>query len=116
MQSSLGLMLLELGSSLQVRSFDITDFEIFYIKISVLPFMGMIAKPIAGWIADNFSKQKLVFLISILLTGFGYFALQLVSGLDPDNSSVLLCSNPQSILKVLQVPDLPFDHPLDLQV
>ena len=62
--------------------------------------MGMIAKPIAGWIADYFSKQKAVFLISIILTGVGYFSLQLVSRLEADNSSQLLCSNPQSILKV----------------
>ena len=66
----------------------------------VLPFMGMIAKPIAGWIADHFSKQKSVFLVSIVLTGVGYFGLQLVSSLEADNSSQLLCSNPQSILKV----------------
>lgn len=67
---------------------------------AVLPFMGMIAKPIAGWIADHFSKQKSVFLVSIVLTGVGYFGLQLVSSLEADNSSQLLCSNPQSILKI----------------
>lgn len=86
---------------------------------AVLPFMGMIAKPIAGWIADHFSKQKVVFLISIILTGIGYFCLQLVSKLEADNSSELLCSNPQSILKICRsreswselLPLLPKDCP-----
>jgi len=72
---------------------------------AVLPFMGMIARPIAGWIADYFSKQKAVFLISIILTGVGYFSLQLVSRLEADNSSQLLCSNPQSILKICRSKD-----------
>ena len=62
--------------------------------------MGMIAKPVAGWIADQFSKQKLVFIISIALTGIGYFVLQTVSNIEADNESQLLCSYPQSILKV----------------
>ena len=63
--------------------------------------MGMIAKPVAGWIADQFSKQKLVFIISIALTGIGYFVLQTVSNIEADNESQLLCSYPQSILKVV---------------
>ena len=81
--------------------------------------MGMIAKPIAGWIADHFSKPKSVFLISIIITGIGYFCLQLVSSLEADNSSQLLCSNPQSILKVVQTTELlsdPLLLPVDLQV
>jgi len=86
---------------------------------AVLPFMGMIAKPVAGWIADNFFQQKLVFLISIVLTGIGYFCLQLVSKLDTDNSSQLHCSNPMSILKICRtegalsslIPSLPRDCP-----
>jgi len=87
---------------------------------AVLPFMGMIARPIAGWIADHFSRQKAVFLISIILTGVGYFSLQVVPRLEADNTSKLLCSNPQSILKICRskeswselLPLLPKDCPV----
>ena len=68
-------------------------------NISVLPFMGMLAKPVAGWVADRFSLQKLVFLFGLLLTGAGYSCLMLVPSLVPDNTSVLDCSSPLSIMK-----------------
>jgi len=67
---------------------------------AVLPFIGMLAKPVAGWIADRFSKHKSVFIFGILLTGAGYFALQFVPEIVPDLSSHVDCSSPFSILKV----------------
>jgi MFS family permease len=36
---------------------------------AVLPFMGMLAKPLAGWLADRFSLQKTIFMASIVLSG-----------------------------------------------
>jgi nitrate/nitrite transporter NarK len=36
---------------------------------AVLPFMGMLAKPLAGWLADRLHLQKTVFMASILLSG-----------------------------------------------
>ena len=62
--------------------------------------MGMLAKPVAGWVADRFSLQKFVFLFGLFLTGAGYSSLMLVPSLVPDNSSLLDCSSPLSILKV----------------
>ena len=62
--------------------------------------MGMLAKPVAGWVADRFSLQKFVFLFGLFLTGAGYSCLMLVPSLVPDNTSVLDCSSPLSILKV----------------
>jgi nitrate/nitrite transporter NarK len=38
---------------------------------AVLPFMGMLAKPLAGWLADRFSLQKTIFMASIVLSGTG---------------------------------------------
>jgi len=78
---------------------------------AVLPFTGMIAKPVAGWIADHFSRQKLVFIISIAFTGIGYFFLQTVSNIEADNESQLLCSYPQSILKVVCTYSLLISYP-----
>jgi hypothetical protein len=39
---------------------------------AVLPFMGMLAKPLAGWLADRFSLQKTIFMASIVLSGTRY--------------------------------------------
>jgi nitrate/nitrite transporter NarK len=36
---------------------------------AVLPFMGMLAKPLAGWLADRFNLQKTIFMASIVLSG-----------------------------------------------
>ena len=62
--------------------------------------MGMLAKPVAGWVADRFSLQRFVFLFGLFLTGASYSCLMLVPSLVPDNSSLLDCSTPLSILKV----------------
>ena len=35
----------------------------------VLPFGGVVAKPVAGWLADRLARQRLVFLLALLLTG-----------------------------------------------
>ena len=61
--------------------------------------MGMLAKPVAGWVADRFSLQKFVFLFGLFLTGAGYSCLMLVPSLVPDNTTTLDCSSPLSILK-----------------
>ena len=47
---------------------------------------------------SRFDKHKLVFLLSIFLTGAGYFCLQFIPGVDPDRSSHIHCSNPLSLL------------------
>ena len=62
--------------------------------------MGMLAKPVAGWVADKFSLQRFVFLFGLFLTGACYSCLMLVPSLVPDNSSLLDCSSPLSILKI----------------
>ena len=37
--------------------------------ITVLPFGGMVGKPIAGWLADCLGQQRIVFLLALLFTG-----------------------------------------------
>ena len=68
--------------------------------ISALPFMGMVAKPIAGLIADRFLMQKFIFLFGLFLTGAGYCCLMFVPEIVPDIPSQLHCSSPLSLLKV----------------
>jgi len=34
-----------------------------------LPFMGMLAKPLAGWLADRFHLLKTIFMASIAFSG-----------------------------------------------
>ena len=51
----------------------------------------------------RFSKHKAVFLTGLVLTGCGYFSLQLVPGVSPDLESSLDCSSPWSLLKVMMM-------------
>ena len=37
---------------------------------TVLPFGGMVGKPVAGWLADCLRQQRIVFLLALLLSGF----------------------------------------------
>ena len=90
-----------IGVGLIFAGRNISRFKTFHSNnISVLPFMGMLAKPVAGWVADRFSLQKFVFLFGLFLTGAGYSGLTLVPSIVPDNSSELYCSSPLSILKI----------------
>lgn len=70
------------------------------IVFGVLPFMGMLAKPTAGWIADRFGLERMVFYISIILTGIFYFALLLVNKIDSDTSATLQCTETTTVLKI----------------
>ena len=62
--------------------------------------MGMIAKPVAGMIADKFSLLRFIFLFGLFLTGLGYCSLMFVPNIVPDLTSQLDCSSPLSLLKV----------------
>jgi len=70
------------------------------IVFAVLPFMGMLAKPTAGWIADKFGIERLVFYTSIILTAVFYFGLLLVGNIKTDTTTTLQCSFPLSVLKI----------------
>jgi len=70
------------------------------VVFAVLPFMGMLAKPSAGWIADRFGAPKLVFMISMLLSGIFYFGLLFIGDVHNDTSSIYQCSKPYSVLKI----------------
>lgn len=48
------------------------------ILYTILPFVAMLAKPIGCACADRFSAHKLVLVLSLILTLFGYGALILV--------------------------------------
>ena len=43
----------------------------------MLPFSGMLVKPVAGWVADTFSLHRVVFLVCLAAMGVGYFRCQL---------------------------------------
>jgi len=70
------------------------------IIFAVLPFGGMVAKPVAGWLADRLARQRLVFLLALLLTGGFYFSIQLVSSIPGSFLATFHCSHPFSLLKV----------------
>lgn len=70
------------------------------IVFAVLPFGGMVGKPVAGWLADCLGQQRIVFLLALLLSGIFYFSIQLVSSINGDFVAVFECSQPQSLLKI----------------
>jgi len=82
--------------------FDAVGVGIIY---AVLPFAAMIAKPLAGWIADTYMIQKRVFLVNILLSAIFFFSLQAITEIEPDNQAVFQCSNPVSVLKICRTED-----------
>lgn len=82
--------------------FDAVGVGIIY---AVLPFAAMVAKPLAGWIADAYRIQKRVFLVTILLASIFLFSLQAITQITPDNSAVFHCTNPVSVLKVCRTED-----------
>lgn len=47
---------------------------------SVLPFIGLVAKPVAGALADRFQIGKLIFLLAIFLTGACFGGIGLIPG------------------------------------
>ena len=53
----------------------------------------------SDWPVLRFSWQKVVFLLSIGLTGLGYFLLLALPALRPDNSAKLWCSPARTTLK-----------------
>jgi len=70
------------------------------VVFAVLPFMGMLAKPGAGWIADRFGLDKAVFILSIIISGIFYFALLLVGDIQADTDTIFQCSSPISLVKI----------------
>jgi len=70
------------------------------IVFAVLPFGGMVGKPVAGWLADCLGQQRIVFLLALLLSGIFYFSIQLVSSINGDFTAVFECSQPRSLLKI----------------
>jgi len=70
------------------------------IVFAVLPFGGMVGKPVAGWLADCLGQQRIVFLLALLLSGLFYFSIQLVSSINGDFTAVFECSQPRSLLKI----------------
>jgi len=70
------------------------------IVFAVLPFGGMVGKPVAGWLADCLRQQRIVFLLALLLSGLFYFSIQLVSSINGDFTAVFECSQPRSLLKI----------------
>jgi len=70
------------------------------IVFAVLPFGGMVGKPVAGWLADCLGQQRIVFLLALLLSGLFYFSIQMVSSINGDFTAAFECSQPRSLLKI----------------
>ncbi|XP_059612922.1 major facilitator superfamily domain-containing protein 6 isoform X2 [Phlebotomus argentipes] len=59
---------------------------------TILPIMGMLAKPTFGAIADRFQRQKLLFLLFLILTAVSFFAIMFIPPIPADGSVDFHCS------------------------
>ncbi|EEB19281.1 hypothetical protein Phum_PHUM564870 [Pediculus humanus corporis] len=51
----------------------------------ILPFTGMLAKPLFGAIADRFKLHKFIFIFFQILTIIGFFSIHFLTGIEEDN-------------------------------
>ncbi|CAG9819274.1 unnamed protein product [Phaedon cochleariae] len=65
---------------------------------TILPISGMLAKPIFGMIADKFRCQKLLFLMSQLLTAAAFLAIFFVPKLEIERKGLFSCQNDTPII------------------
>jgi hypothetical protein len=58
---------------------------------TVLPFTGMLAKPIFGAIADRYHLQKILFLAFQIVTAISFFVIQFIPEIQTDHMATLDC-------------------------
>ena len=76
LQDSIKLIVAFKGKAEEV-AFLVNVFQYNVKCLAVLPFSGMLVKPVAGWVADTFSLHRAVFLVCLAAMGVGYFRCQL---------------------------------------
>ncbi|GAB0093197.1 major facilitator superfamily domain-containing protein 6-A [Sergentomyia squamirostris] len=59
---------------------------------TILPIMGMLAKPTFGVIADRFQRQKLLFLLFLILTAVGFFAIMFIPPISAESTVQFHCN------------------------
>ncbi|XP_055708633.1 major facilitator superfamily domain-containing protein 6 isoform X2 [Phlebotomus papatasi] len=59
---------------------------------TILPIVGMLAKPTFGAIADRFQRQKLLFLLFLILTAVSFFAIMFIPPIPADSSVEFHCN------------------------
>uniref|UniRef100_A0A1L8DEU6 Putative transporter n=2 Tax=Nyssomyia neivai TaxID=330878 RepID=A0A1L8DEU6_9DIPT len=59
---------------------------------TILPVVGMLAKPTFGAIADRFQRQKLLFILFLLLTAVAFFAIKFIPPIPADTSVEFHCN------------------------
>ncbi|XP_055690284.1 major facilitator superfamily domain-containing protein 6 isoform X2 [Lutzomyia longipalpis] len=78
---------------------------------TVLPIVGMLAKPTFGAIADRFQRQKLLFILFLILTAVSFFAIMFIPPIPADATVEFHCNGGATDLK-----HCPKDTPLDAKV
>jgi len=69
------------------------------IMYMILPFVGLIAKPLFGFISDKFRIGKLIFMLTIALTGVFFSAICFIPGKPTEALLNLDCSSNATLLK-----------------
>ncbi|XP_037908689.1 major facilitator superfamily domain-containing protein 6 isoform X2 [Hermetia illucens] len=60
---------------------------------TILPVVGLLAKPLFGLIADRFRQQKRLFLIFQILTAIAFFAILFIPSIPKSTSMAFHCNN-----------------------
>ncbi|KRT85405.1 membrane transporter, partial [Oryctes borbonicus] len=63
------------------------------VMYTVMPFMGMLAKPLFGAIADRYRCQKIIFLAFILVTAGAFLATFYSPTIEPERKIHFSCDN-----------------------
>lgn len=60
---------------------------------TILPIIGMVAKPIFGLIADRFQRHKSLFLLFQLITAVAFFCILGIPSIPQKSSAVFMCND-----------------------
>ena len=82
---------------------------------TILPFVGLVAKPSAGALADKFHAGKTLFLIGILLTAVFFGSMGFIPKKETDSTMSLDCSPGMTLLKTCDITDNCTLERLDLE-
>ncbi len=74
-------------------------------RYAIFPFVGLIAKPSFGALADKFKKGKLIFILSIIFTAIFFGCIAFIPAQTTDAFMDLECNSGETRLKTCNVTD-----------
>lgn len=72
------------------------------IMYTILPFIGLVSKPLFGFLSDKFKIGKILFLLTITFTGLLFSAICLIPGQPMEAYLNLDCSSSATVLKTCE--------------